>query len=243
MNRSAISYRILQLDEPINLGEGRQYAKSAIIEKWINRTKISSKKLGFPSNETIFQLIDENAILDISHCYLKDFSLQEYRKSRGLKEDQLINIQSLNAEECFFESESCTDFSYAHFQGESANLEHSIFHLGRVNFEFCKCESEIRFSHSNFQVEEINFRFSEFDKGDVHFSHAVIDTLDLVFVNSNFGLGNVYFKQVDFVSSNINFQYCSFQKGSINFDRSSFGGNDIDLEKLSSEPEELILEE
>lgn len=232
MIRTSIDYRVQIVEEPFTTPEGNQYSRFALVEKWVRNSKLSSQKLGVPSKEDIYQKIDANDKIDLRHCYLKNFSISDYRNSRSLKEDQYVPIDSFDASNSFFETDNETDFSYARFTGDLANFKHSTFYLGKINFEFANCESQLDFSHSLFHAEEITFRFAEFDHGNVDFSDCIIDCLELIFVNTNFGEGNVSFRQTQFEQTDCNFQYARFSKGNICFDRSIFYGNEIDFRKI-----------
>ncbi|KAA3648609.1 MAG: two pore domain potassium channel family protein [Bacteroidetes bacterium] len=232
MTSSTIDYHVTLIDESFSLPDGRNFSQYAIVEKWIKRTKLSSFKLGIIPEEKIYESIDKQEAINMSHCYFKDFSLKKYRASRNLKDNELIIVNSINASHSFFESESETDFSNAHFTGEKANFAYSTFHLGIVNFEYTRCDSELNFSHAIFHAEGATFRFSEYNHGNVDFSSCGIDCIDLTFVSTNFGDGNVSFSQCEFHETNCNFQYAKFEKGNISFDRSIFKGENIDFRKV-----------
>jgi uncharacterized protein YjbI with pentapeptide repeats len=232
MARSSINYRVSIINEKYSTADGRTYDSYAIVEKWIKRSKLSSHKYGIPTEEQLYSLIENEAILNISNCYLKDFSINNYRKEKNLAENAIIKLKSINAEDSFFESETETNFSNTQFVGSGANFKNCVFNLGKINFEHSICETELDFSNSSFFAEELNFRFSVFDHGDINFSNSFIDCLDLIFVNTNFGEGDVYFKQCDFQDTNCNFQYAQFSDGNVTFDRSFFYGKTIDFRKI-----------
>ncbi len=232
MARSSINFRVTIVNSLYTTKDGRNFDSHAVVEKWIKRSKLSSHKYGIPSTEELYQLIDNGEAFNISNCYLKDFSISHYRKQRSLADGALVNLNSVNAEDAFFESETGTDFSNTKFVGLGANFGKSIFNLGKINFEHSICEKALDFSNSSFFAEELNFRFSEFDHGDVNFSNCFIDCLDLIFVNTNFGEGNVYFRHCDFQDTNCNFQYAQFSDGNVVFDRSYFYAENIDFRKI-----------
>lgn len=232
MNKSAINYRIKIVPESFSNAFGRNFNSYALVEKWNRQSKLSSQKMGIPETEEIYQLIDEGQAIDLSHCYLKDFSINKYRESRGIKEDETVVVNSFNAYASFFDSEDETNFAHARFTGDAAIFKECVFNLGKVNFEFAICESELNFAYADFYSEEINFRFAEFDHGNINFSDCNIDCLHLIFVNTNFGEGNVSFKQTHFHETNCNFQYARFSKGNVSFDRAIFAGEEIDFRKI-----------
>lgn len=232
MARSSINFRVSIVNSVYTTPDGRSFDQHAVIEKWIKRSKLSSHKYGIPKKEDLFSLIENGQVFNISNCYLKDFSIGEYKKSKNLTDVAPVKLESVNAEDCFFESETETDFSNTQFVGSGANFKNCVFNLGKINFEKSTCETELDFSDSSFFAEELNFRFSVFDHGDINFSRCFIDCLDLIFVNTNFGEGDVYFKQCDFQDTNCNFQYAQFSDGNVTFDRSFFYGQSIDFRKV-----------
>lgn len=232
MSRTSIHYKVNIQNKAYTSEDGVTFDRYAIVEKWIKQSKLSSMELGIPEHEKIYKLIDQNLPIDIRHCYLNDFSIAEYRESRGIKDDAIVELHSINASYSFFDGEHDTDFSNVKFSGKKANFQECIFNQGNLNFEYATCASEITFRGSNFFSEAINFRFSEFDNGDIDFSECIIDCLDLSFVNTNFGEGNVLFTQTNFIETNCHFQYARFKKGNLNFDRAIFDGDLIDFRKI-----------
>jgi len=229
---SIISYEVSVVDEPIAFQDGRSYAQIAIVEKFKGANKISSQKLGVADLEKVYSDINKNEELNLSNCYLKDFSLDTYRKLYGLSEGELVNLHSLKADNAFFESDFGTSFAYSNFEGTSSSFAYSIFHKGKVNFGHAKCSSNLNFNRVEFYNEELSFKFAEFDKGDIRFSSCIFDCEDLLFVNTNFGEGNVSFRQTDFRESNCNFQYAQFNNGDVSFDKSIFAGQNLDFRKI-----------
>lgn len=232
MFKQQATYRVTIIDQNISFENGRTFEKTAILEKWKGATKISSKKLGVPNLSQVYQDIFDKKAIDLSYCYLKDFSLKIYRELFSISEREVISIKSINADHAFFESEFGTDFSYSNLEGKFNSFAYSIFHQGNVNFGHINCKSNLNFNRSEFFVEVLNFKFAAFNQGDVRFSSCLFDCDDLLFVNTNFGEGNVSFRQANFSSSNCNFQYAQFNKGDVSFDRAVFKGKVIDFRKI-----------
>lgn len=220
------------IDEPISFQDGRSFSKTAILEKFKGVTKISSHKLGVVDLEVLYQEINKGSPINLSHCYVKDFSLDTYRKKYDLPEGQLVDLNTFRAENAFFESDFGTSFAYSNFEGDSSSFAYSIFHKGRVSFGHANCSSHLNFNRVEFYAEELSFKFAEFDKGDVRFSSCVFDCEDVLFVNTNFGEGNVSFRQTDFRQSNCNFQYAQFNNGDVSFDKANFEGKHLDFRKI-----------
>tara|TARA_B100001109_G_scaffold255792_1_gene260888 strand:- start:4614 stop:6284 length:1671 start_codon:yes stop_codon:yes gene_type:complete len=232
MSLNSIEYKVSILNSSIEMIDGRKFKKTAIIEKWKGNHKISSKKLGAPEKEKVYKAIKEGKPINLSDCYLKDFSLKEYRLAFKLSETEEITLHNFQAEHAFFESEYGTDFSHSYFTDGSGNFAYAVFNLGRVSFGHAKCFSSLNFNRAEFHLEELNFRFAEFDEGDLRFSSCIFDCEHVLFVNTNFGKGNVSFRQADFKRSNCNFQYARFEHGDVSFDKAVFRGEKIDFRKV-----------
>lgn len=229
---SNFNFRISIEPEAIEVENGKTYAKTAIVEKWQLGNRVASARYGFLESEEIYQAIDKEEKIDLSYCYISDFSLSQYRKSRQLKESDVIDLHTFEAEHAFFDSEFGTDLSYSHFIGKNASFAYSKFNGGKINFGHAKCETNLNFNHAEFYVEEVSFRFAMFDKGNVRFSFCYFDCKDLLFVNTIFGAGSVNFRQANFRKSNCNFQYAQFKNGDVSFDKAIFRGDHIDFRKI-----------
>jgi len=229
---STNNYVVEVFNEAIELEDGRTFQKMAIVEKWKNGVKTSSLRLGVPSLESVYQDIEENREINLSDCYVHDFSLSDYRLSRGLAEDEIIDLNSFQANHAFFESETVTDFSYSNFKGKVSSFGSCIFNLAKVNFNHAHCSASLNFNRAEFYAEELSFKFAEFEEGDVRFSSCIFDCEHVMFVNTHFGEGNVNFRQADFKYSDVNFQYASFDLGDVSFDKARFRGQFLDFRKI-----------
>ena len=232
MNRFPISYQTKILEEKITLEDGREYDRTAIVEKWKGSSKLSSRRLAYPDLAQLYDQIVNGEPINLNDCYLSHFSLSDLRRQYKLAEGSLITMQSFEAQHAFFESEYGTDFSYSNFLGEEVSFAYSIFNHGKVNFGHSKCTTNFNFNRVEFLVEELSFKFAEFEKGNVRFSSCLFDCENVLFVNTNFGEGNVTFRQSDFKHSNCNFQYSRFDQGDVSFDKSKFQGQTLDFRKI-----------
>ena len=66
--------------------------------------QLASRRFGAPSLEDIYKKIEKKEEINLDFCYLKDFSLAEYRKNQGLSETKEIEINSFSANQAFFDS-------------------------------------------------------------------------------------------------------------------------------------------
>lgn len=232
MREQSIYYKINIIDEPISFEDGRSFDRTAIIEKWKGPSKLSSSRLAAPRLEQVYASIYNKEHINLSYCYLKDFSMKKYRSIYELSDSMPVPMESFQATHSFFESEFGTDFSYAVFEGQASSFAYSIFNLGNVNFNYIKCTNNLNFSHCEYNLEDLTYKFAEFEGGDVRFTSARFDCDNILFINTNFGEGSVNFRQADFVYSDCNFQYARFDKSEVSFDKSIFRGKHIDFRKV-----------
>ena len=232
MPNRTVHYITRIIKEDFKTEDGRSFARTAVIEKFKGQSKLSTKKLGAPDLKEVYKQINEEENLNLSHCYFKDFSLKTYRTLYNIDDGAPVKLTSFQADHSFFESEYGTDFSYAEFGGQSSSFAYSTFNLGRVNFNYTKCATNLNFNHSEFNLEELSLKFAEFEEGDIRFSGANFNCTDLMFTNTNFGKGNVNFRQANFGESHVSFQYARFDNGDVTFDKSKFRGDFIDFRKV-----------
>jgi hypothetical protein len=232
LSNITVHYVTRIIDEPFQTEDNRLFNKTAIIEKYKGQSKLSTKKLGAPELNEIYKQINNEENLNLSQCYFKDFSLKTYRKLFQISDGAPVKLTSFQADHSFFESEYGTDFSYAEFGGQSSSFAYTTFNLGRVNFNYTKCATNLNFNHSEFNLEELSLKFAEFEEGDIRFSGAIFNCTDVMFTNTNFGEGNVNFRQADFGRSHVSFQYARFDNGDVTFDKCKFRGDFIDFRKV-----------
>ena len=232
MPNRTVHYITRIIEEAFNTEDGRSFKRTAVIEKYKGQSKLSTNKLGAPDLSEVYEQINVEENLNLSHCYFKDFSLKTYRKLFKIDDGAPVKLTSFQADHSFFESEYGTDFSYAEFGGQSSSFAYSTFNLGRVNFNYTKCATNLNFNHSEFNLEELSMKFAEFEEGDIRFSGAHFNCTDVMFTNTNFGKGNVNFRQVNFGESHVSFQYARFDNGDVTFDKSKFRGDFIDFRKI-----------
>lgn len=232
MKLSSLRFEVKLIDELIEFEDGRQFKRMAIVEKWKDDVKVSSSRMGAPSIEEVYVQIERGEEINLNQCYLKDFSLSNYRKKRGYAEDYIVELNAFQASQSFFESETATDFSYSDFKGRVSSFAQSIFNKARVNFNHAHCAASLNFNRTEFYAEELSFKFAKFEEGDVRFSAGIFDCENVLFVNTIFGEGNVNFRQADFRFSNVNFQYSSFDLGDVSFDKAIFRGEILDFRKI-----------
>jgi uncharacterized protein YjbI with pentapeptide repeats len=232
MKAATVLYKVKILDEEIVLENGLKHSRTAVIEKWKNNHQLASRKFGAPKLEDIYLMIEKKEEINLDFCYLKDFSLNEYRKIHQLSETEEVEITSFSANNAFFDSVFGTDFSYSYFAGEPPSFAYVTFDQGNVNFSHCRCKTHLNFNRAEFHVDELSFRFAELEGADIRFSSCLLDCENILFVNTNFEHGKISFRQTDFEYSNVNFQYARFHGAELSFDKAIFKGDHIDFRKV-----------
>ena len=107
-------YQIEILNESIDF-DGVTYAKSVKVVEFYAQKKIKERYLGFIDDEFIYRLIDAKQELNFNNCYIKDFSISEYKRTRHLDTKEIISLKAINAKNAFFDCDAFTDFSYVNF--------------------------------------------------------------------------------------------------------------------------------
>lgn len=233
MARIYHSFTIEITDQAFVSGEF-QYKQTAIVH-FLNRNQkiIDTEKYGVADTNLLYQTLHDEGILDLSNCYVKNFSLNEYRSRFDIGKLDVVHIKSFSAINTFFDSEDISDFSHAEFDGVSADFVNTHFANGAVSFYKSKFHDvDVDFSNVNFGMENVNFQFTSFGKGNISFENTVFGDGDVSFVNTSFGEGKVNFKNADFGLGNVDFHFARFGKGDISFDKANFGGKKIDFRRV-----------
>jgi hypothetical protein len=222
-----------------------------------NRKEQAHYNLAYCDAESIYEMIDRKEPVILDECYIENFSLSEYRKSRGLEERSIVILNSFSAKSAFFEASVETDFSYSNIIGEGISFYKSRFINGRTSFHKTRFSgSESDFSNSIFKCEAIdfsnavfeggtvnfksshflggfkNFQYTDFGDGLVSFENVDFGDGDLNFVNTNFRSGNVTFKIARFGTGKKDFEFAQFGDGDVIFDRAEFGNGRVDFRMI-----------
>ncbi|WP_176461621.1 potassium channel family protein [Anaeromicrobium sediminis] len=238
-----LSYRILEKNNEIVKIEFRKNSEVTEIKeyKYINTYEIYRK-------------IYSEEKVDLSNCYVEDFSLSKYRKYIGADRVDEVYIKEFMAKETFFVSDEYIDFSIVKFEQKRVVFRDSIFAKGKVNFDKANfgegnvCFNNVNFGKGSVDFKEVNFgegnvcfdkaNFGEgqvrFDKanfgdGNVSFRMAKFGKEYVDFMSSNFGKGNVYFGLAKFGEETVNFRNVNFGEGNVYFDNVNFGKGNVDF--------------
>lgn len=213
-------------------GEGtEQMAVIALFDEGFK--KIQSIKLNIVQAKELYERIDKQEDFTFNNIYINNFSLNEYRKLRGLKEHDYVQIKNFSANYVFFDCEQETDFSYAKFEGDSVLFNNSVFGNGYVNFTYADFgHSKVGFKKTRFSNGTKNFQSVVFGDGDISFNGANFGRGNLSFADASFSNGNVDFKNTLFGDGITDFKFAKFREGSISFERAVFGKGKKDFKNV-----------
>ncbi len=239
---------------PFTNKNGITFSKKAIISFYDkNKKNLIIKEYGYLNSDEIFKKIDRSEPLLLDQCYIKNFTLSDYKKSRKLTDDNIIiQIEKITASESIFHADSTTDFSNANILDGNINFSNTLFLYCDLSFQatsFGKGEKKfsniimnqgkIDFSHADFNegnvsfdfsqlgIGVINFQFATFGQGDVSFANVNFNHGDVSFVNTNFHEGDVIFRMARFGKGEISFRFAKFGNGNISFEKTDFNDGKI----------------
>ena len=198
-----------------------------------NNKRVSTHKFSVFTLQQIYEWIDKGEPINLNSAYVRDFSLDEYRTSKGLDDHIPIQLHNFSARKTFFDCDTDTDFSHAEFLGPVTNFESSIFANGYVNFYNCNFgNGEVNIKKAKFGSGSTTFQSSTFGEGAVSFYNANFGTGNLSFIDANFGNGNVDFRNTYFGDGTVDFKFAKFAHGDIAFQRASFGKGKKDFKNV-----------
>ena len=234
VNRVIHTYAVKITDEPFSISNGEVMSQTARITfRDINKNIVEKKKYGVADLEIIYKRIHEGKSIDLSNCYIKNFSLDDYRSRYKLHNNTHVELHDFTAVDSIFEADRVVDFSFAQFMGNKIDFSYSHFGQGNLTFYKSKCENfDIDFSNTSYSEGNNSFQYAQFGKGEVNFENASFINGNLSFINTSFNDGNVNFKNINFGNGDVQFSFAKFGKGIISFDRSIFNGLYVDFSKV-----------
>ncbi len=238
--------------------EGRRFDATVCISFFDENNKEQAyHELAYYDTEAVYRLIDEQKPVILDECYIEDFSLTGYRKSRNLEEKSTVTLNNFSARFTYFDSKIETDFSYAFIDGEDISFQESRFINGRVSFHMTQFSAgaknfsyiifkngEVDFSNTKFNSGNIDFKntiflkgtkkfqYADFGNGNVSFINTDFGEGEVNFINTHFGKGNTSFKAARFKAGKIDFEFARFGIGDISFERTEFGDGKVDYRKV-----------
>lgn len=249
------SFSVKIIDRKFYTEDGLEYLKTAVVSFFDEKERIiTHEEFGYLETDKIYDLIDAGETVVLDHCYIKNFSLTAYRRTRILDKTKEISLKGFSAKNAFFDSTHTIDFSYANFSDHPLNFSYAHFVKGGLIFSFSKVgNADVDFSYAVMHTETIDFSNTVFADGDISFKNAILDsqlvdfqyadlgkgaknfvnaefgTCDVSFINTNFGEGRVSFKVARFSSGKIDFHFAKFGKGDISFEQADFGDGKVDF--------------
>ncbi len=233
-NRVVFSYAVKVTEEPFDLGDGRVYSQTARVTfRDSNKNIVEKRKYAVVLPEDLYECINNGEDINVSNCFVHNFSASDYRTKYGLPSDQLLELNNFNAKNTLFESDQTVDFSFCKFTGSRAQFAGAHFGAGNLSFQKSHFENDvIDFSNTSYSEGNNSWQYVSFGNGMLSFENASFINGNIAFINTLFGDGNVNFKNVDFGDGNVEFQFSRFGDGIIAFDRSNFNGELVDFSKV-----------
>ncbi len=228
MESRIATYTAEILSEPFQY-ENNNCDKTVIIRTYVENKLVTKTKYGYLTKEEIYEKLKREEDINIDRCYVKNFSISEYKKLIDYEELTHIQLNNFSAQNAFFDCTLRTDFSYIDFKGE-VKFNDTVFAHGNVSFYQCEfSDTPLEFKNVEFGNGEISFQYVKFGNGDVLFGSSKFYGGVVSFVNANFGDGNANFNSVDFYDSKVKFHFSRFGKGDIGFQKAKFGNQTIDF--------------
>ncbi|NOZ45716.1 MAG: two pore domain potassium channel family protein [Chlorobi bacterium] len=234
---------------------GNEYEKTVeIILYDKHNNEIQRFEKGYMQTAEIYELIANQKDIDVSDCYIKNFSLTAYRRMQLLEKKSTVKIKSFIAINAFFDSEYNIDFSNAEFLNGNVNFNNACFENGNVSFnavkfgdgnlDFSYClfrngnldfanvtvgSGKVSFKNAIFKRGVKDFQNTDFGSGKKDFTNTEFGDGDVSFISTKFPDGDVSFKVARFGEGKVDFHFAEFSGGNISFERVSFGNGKIDF--------------
>lgn len=227
-------YEVEILNQPYVIDEEAQYAQTAVVKFFDPHGKIRERQeYGVVTTQEVYAKILAGSAIDLTNCYVHNFSLSEYRKSNNVSETGIVGLVDFNAINAFFDTDSAIDFTYSRFVGTHVSFCNTHFGNGDLSFYKAKFDNaSVDFSNVKFGNGNKSFQFTDFGNEDTSFQNARFYDGDTLFINAKFGKGNVSFREVDFGLGDVGFHFSTFDDGDIFFDKMTFRGNQVDFRKI-----------
>lgn len=227
------NYSVKFIDEPFH-HDGKLHSDKTVRVSFSDEynNHVKSIDYGQKSKEEVYALLESENNINLDFSYIRDFSLSEYRKSKGLGQNDKVIIKNISLVSAFFESTEEIDFSDCEFQLEDANFSKTVFGHGNLNFFRSTFTGNVDFSDTIYMCRDVNFQYAEFGPGVVSFRNARFLSRAVSFVNAVFHDGKVSFSTVNFGNALVAFQFAKFGKGDLTFEKSYFFGDKIDFSKV-----------
>jgi len=237
---------------------GFSFPQTAIITIYDeNQSNIFSSDYGYLPTEKIYDMIEQKVELNFDNCYISNFSITAYRRSRILHKTGIQELPGFSAKFAFFNSKYQVDFSFvdfgdynvifhgAYFSNGLVTFHSSKFGIGTIdfnssifrngNFDFSnvtKKNGDINFKNVLFAKGEKNFQDTDFGIGNKSFSNTDFGGGEIKFINTRFNDGKTSFKLTNFGDGEVDFHFSTFGNGFLSFENARFGNGSIDFSKV-----------
>ena len=200
VNRVIHTYAVKITDEPFTLLNGRVLESTArITYRDINKNIIERKKYGVVDLNDLYEKIHNNESIDLSNCYINNFSSTHYRSRFKISKEKTIELKDFVANDSIFEADRIVDFSYCKFTGNEVNFSNSHFGNGNLSFySSIFSNGNVDFSNTSYSEGNNSFQYTKFGNGDLSFENASFINGNLSFINTKFENGNANFKTILF---------------------------------------------
>lgn len=199
---------------------------------------------GYVPTSIIYDLIDDPTTgINLDDCYIENFSLTAYRRTRILHKKDTVVLKGFSARKALFNSKYQIDFSYSDFSEHNVDFYGAYFLSGELNFyrgrfgmghlDFNSAifaSGSMNFSKISFTSGNLNFKNIISSEGFVSFEDAILGSGDKNFSNTHFGGGEIKFLNVNFGSGKVHFKLVQFGDGNVDFHFSNFGNNFVTFE-------------
>ena len=234
VSRVIHTYAVKVTDEPYTLSSGEIMASTARITfRDFNKNIIERKKYGVADLEDIYKKIHNNESIDLSNCYVNNFSASRFRSKHKINKEEIIELKDFIANDSIFEADRVVDFSFCKFSGEEVSFTNSHFGNGNLSFYSAAfSDANVDFSNTSYSEGNNSFQYAEFGNGELSFESASFINGNLSFINTKFGNGNANFKNINFGNGDVIFSFSIFGKGSKSFEKSIFNCLNVDFSKV-----------
>ena len=212
----------------------RHFSRTALISFFDDSNKkVMVFRYGVITAAEIFEKIDKGEDMHLNNAYVSNFSLTDYRVSKGLDDSVHIPLKNFSAKKSFFDCDILNDFSYARFEGDKVVFDSAIFGNGTTSFvNAVFCNGDVTFKKTKFGSGSTNFQSVQFGDGLVSFTNTNFGTGNLSFVDCNFSNGNVDFRNTYFGDGHIDFKFAKFADGDLSFEKATFGKGKKDFKNV-----------
>jgi len=232
MESKIATYHIEVLNESFQFDKN-SCEQTVVVKTYIENKLVSKTKYGLVTKEEIYNQLKQGDEINLNRCYVKDFSISEYKKLIDFEELTHIELNNFVAENAFFDCDLRTDFSYIDFKG-IVKFNDTVFSHGNVSFYQCQFsdDSDVEFKNTEFGNGEISFQYVDFGNHSIYFGSSKFYGGLVSFVNANFRDGDVMFKSANFYDCKVKFHYAKFGNGNISFQKAKFGKQTVDFRRV-----------